>query len=165
MTTAEKIVTPAAAQLRKELAQKYDGHRQHRIADACDGFSLSVTASYVVGPHDDSGLANEFILFANRHGALPDGHAWLFAVGGCILELPMEKGGGVHVSLPGSGVYHGTLPTSSTGPTYQHGNLGSALVTKISFINACIAQQERDETTPDSFTASRVYNLKRKRDA
>ena len=32
--------------------------------------------------------------------------------------------------FPGTGLYHGTLPTSSVFPTWLHGNHGSALVTK-----------------------------------
>jgi hypothetical protein len=44
--------------------------------------------------------------------------------------LPGIKGGASVVFIDTDKVFHGTLPTSNTEVTYNHGNLGSALVTK-----------------------------------
>ena len=159
MTKMEKALTPAAAKARRKLARLYDPNKRHRISDSCYGFSLSLADTYVVSPHDDSGVSNEFIQFANRNGPLPPGHEWNFVVGGCILPLPHVAGQAVNITLPGSGVHHGTLPTSSTLPTFQHGNLGSALVTKKQFVDACREQTARGETTPSKYTASALYGV------
>ena len=72
----------------------------------------------------------ELIRFLNVKGPLPEGHTWQFVIDDCLLELPAEKMGAVRVGLPGQGVFHGTLPTSNTEDTYQHGHFGSALITK-----------------------------------
>ena len=119
---------------------------------------MSLTSGYVVPPHDDSGASNESILFACRD-PMPAGHEWLFAVAGFILELPKAKGEAVHVAVPGCGVFHGTLPSSSTQPHHHHGNLGAALVTGKQLIQAVDKQRARGETTPDKYTASHMYGV------
>lgn len=159
----EADATPEMSRLRWELADAHDPTGVHRISDDCAGFSLSLTSSYVVQPHDDSGMVNECILFANRTGAFPRGHEWMFTVAGCLLALPHMLGSGVMVTLPGFGVCHGTLPTSSTSASLRHGNVGCALVTRKEFIAACIAQTARGESTQQDsgpmHVASAVYAL------
>ena len=66
-------------------------------------------------------------MFINRQGGPPAEKAneWAFALAGHILRLPETKGEVAMVYLQGTGLWHGTLPTS-----YKHTNSGSALVTK-----------------------------------
>ena len=40
----------------------------HRLSPGSSAFSASLTASYVISPHNDSGLACETIAFCNRNG-------------------------------------------------------------------------------------------------
>ena len=65
-------------------------------------------------------------MFINRQGRPPAGkkNEWAFALAGHILRLPEAKGEVAMVYLRGTGLWHGTLPTS-----YKHTNAGSALVT------------------------------------
>ena len=160
--TVEALATPSISALRWYLANVHDSSGTHRMSADCAAFSLSLTSSYVVQPHDDSGLVNEFVLFANRTGAFPEGHEWMFVVAGCLLALPDAIGAGVMVTLPGRDVYHGTLPTSSTSASLRHGNVGCALVTRREFIEACIAQTARGESTEvdsgPAHTAHVLYN-------
>lgn len=160
-TAIEAAVTPAIAQYRRDVADLHDPTHAHRMTDGCDAFSMSCTSSYVVQPHDDSGVVNECVLFANRTGPLPPGHEWTFVVGGHLLALPNMLCEGALVTLPGHGVEHGTLPTSSTAPSLRHGNLGCAMVTNKRFLEACAAQAARGETTATQsglrHTASVLY--------
>ena len=160
--TMEALATPPISALRWHLANAHDSSGAHRMSGDCAAFSLSLTSSYVVQPHDDSGVANEFVLFANRTGDFPKGHEWMFVVAGCLLALPNTIRTGVMITLPGSNVYHGTLPTSSTSTSLCHGNVGCALVTRKEFIEACIAQTARGESTEvdsgPAHTASVLYN-------
>ena len=72
------------------------------------------------------------------------------------LELPKTKGQVVHVSVA-PGVYHGTLPTSSTQPHHPHCNLGAALVTRKDLVQAFDKQKARGDVTPARFRASCIY--------
>jgi hypothetical protein len=105
----------------------------------------------------DSGKpgALEFVKFVNTDGALPKGHEWLFVIAGCILELPSKEGDIVLIGLPAHGVYHGTLPTSSTVDTCFHRGVGSALISKESVLSATQANP-----TPPEYCASTIYKVK-----
>ena len=148
---------PSLAAKRDELADTHDPDRLHRMSDDCSAFSVSLACQYVVTAHDDSGEACETILFANRNGPLPEGHSWDFAVGGHVHPLPNERGKCVLLFVEGKDVHHGTLPTSATEQTCEHGNFGSALVTKHAMIESLIRQSERGEATPIEQTASNLY--------
>eukprot|EP00966_Prymnesium_polylepis_P309163 7144735-Prymnesium_polylepis.1 len=130
LSELEHRTIPALAYCRDEIADKHDPERIHRLSDRCSAFALSLALHYVVTSHDDSGKAAEGILFVNATGPLPPGHSWDFVVGGHILPLPNERGKAAFIFVEGEGVQHGTLPTSATEPTCDHGNFGSALVTK-----------------------------------
>ena len=113
--------------------------------------------------HKDGGDF-ESVLFENVHGPLPDGHEWLFAVNGFIHPLPNKKGGRCAIIIA-PGIYHGTLPTSSTEPNIDHGNLGSAIFTKNSTVESMVREIARAKTAaPTSASAVPVYviNLKRR---
>jgi hypothetical protein len=86
--------------------------------------------------HNDSGAALEAIGFAYAAQLpLPNGHEWIFAVAGCLHPLPVDRDGFVFVAVRGEGVYHGTLPTSSTEPHFaDHAGVGSALVNKAELV-------------------------------
>ena len=158
MTFLEEQLTPAAAQARAARLELLDYEKKHRICSNCKGTSMAMTIGYVVSPHNDSGTDNEHILFRNTDGAMPDGHSWMFAIPLFVLGLPAEKGAGAHVSVA-PGVYHGTLPSSSTAAHHAHRNLGCALVTKREVVTAMEQQQARKETTPTHLTASHVYSV------
>ena len=143
----EQWVAPAAAVQRKAVADKHDPEQQHRFGDqpyhkdtaATTAFAGSLSASFVIEGHDDSGVpgALETVAFLNRNGPLPAGHRWLFAVGGHVHPLPTVAGEAAMFFIKGEGVGHGTLPTSSNEPSCKtHGNIGSALVTKRSMIQS-----------------------------
>ena len=85
-----------------------------------------MTTNITIGPHDDSGVC-ESVMFINRDGGPPAGktHEWAFALAGHILRLPETQGEVALIYLRGTGLWHGTLPTS-----YRHNNAGSALVSK-----------------------------------
>jgi hypothetical protein len=102
----------------------------------------------------DSGSekALEFIKFLNTDGPLPAGHAWLFVMPGCILELPSVEGDIVLIGLPANGMMHGTLPTSSTEDSHFHRGVGSALISKESVLSA-------KQTNPPKFCASTLYKV------
>lgn len=159
MTELEKALTPAAAQARKERFDDMDPRRMHRISDACEGPAYSLATGYVVGPHPDSSVDNEHILFGNTEGPMPAGHSWSFAIPGFILELPPRQGDVVHISVAPH-IFHGTLPSSSTQPHRPHGNLGAALVTRKDLVQAFEKQKERGDETPIKYTASHVYRRK-----
>ena len=134
-TVVESTLMPEAAHYRRLLADDYDPEANFRVIKGepnSTGFSISLTAGYVVMAHDDSGLALELIGFVYPYGTpLPDGHAWEFAVAGCIHPLPKTPDEFVLVAVRGKGVAHGTLPTSSTQPhCASHPGIGSALVSK-----------------------------------
>lgn len=164
MSHMESCMTPASARLRTDIANKADPLEMHRMSKDCPAFSLSSACNYVVGPHDDSGEANEFIIFQNRTGPLPQGHEWLFTIPGILFHLPNKLHDAVCIAIPGNGVRHGTLPTSSTQPSYSHGNIGSALVTKKPIVKACLEQQDRGENTLEDsgpgYVASILYHVK-----
>jgi hypothetical protein len=157
LTRLEKMMIPALAKARDDLALDHDPDRLHRMSNECTAFAASLASSYVVTAHDDSGKASETIQFTNRFGPLPPNHSWDFAVGGHVHALPNEKGKAVLLFVEGEGVLHGTLPTSSTEPTLDHGNHGSALVTKKHTIDSMIRQRAGADTTPPHMTASKVF--------
>ena len=159
----EKAHIPAYAKLRETIAEKYDPQTLHRITPKGNAFAMTTSEDFVVDPHNDSGLACELVQFANRSGPLPEGHKWQFAICGCLLELPTVAGETVMLCVKGEGVYHGTLPTSSTEDTYPHGNFGSALVTKKSMVESLKRQALRGETTLPTYCSSHLYFGTKKR--
>jgi len=159
LTSREKELTPACAASRSEIANRLDPGKCHRMSEKSDAFSMTVTANYIADPHSDSAASGvlEFIKFINVNGPLPQDHRWLFAIAGCILELPNQPLATVIVALPGQGIFHGTLPTSSTEDTYQHGNFGSALITKQSVCEGLERQKTSNTQTPRRYCSSRLY--------
>jgi hypothetical protein len=157
MSVLEEALTPAAAQARAARLDALDPEKKHRISEQCKGLSMAVTSGYVASPHADSSVDNEHIIFRCMDGPLADGHNWSFAIPCYILGLPARKGGGAHVSVA-PGMYHGTLPSSSTEAHHANGNLGCALVTKSEVVTALKKQRARKETTPTHLTASHVYS-------
>lgn len=148
----ERQMVPSYAELRDRIAAKHDPSAVHRISERSSAFSASLTASYVIAPHNDSGLACETISFCSRTGHMPAGHEWLFAVGGHVHALPKRVGEPVLLFIKGTGLYHGTLPTSSSEPTFLHGNHGSALVTKRKMVEGLQRQRQRGDSTPPRLT-------------
>ena len=157
LTSLERECIPSYAEFRDQLADSLDPIKLHRITPNSSAFSTTITHSYVVSPHDDSGAASETVAFINRF-PLPAGHEWLFALGGHVHPLPTRKDQSAIFFLQGNGLYHGTLPTSSTEQTYMHGNIGAALITKSHMVNSLKRQGQRGETTPVNLTASSVYS-------
>ena len=162
LTTLESEMTPSCFQARKQIADKHDPQKNHRITPVSDAFSCTVSANYVTDPHDDSGVSGvlEFIQFVNTNGPLPDGHSWNFVMGGCILALPNKVSKSVVIALPASGVYHGTLPTSSTEDTDRHGNYGSALITKSLTVHGLKRQLQNEKSTGAKYHSSKLYSKK-----
>ena len=110
--------------------------------------------------HNDSGAALEAIGFAYAaQSPLPNGHEWIFAVAGCLHPLPVDRDGFVFVAVRGKGVYHGTLPTSSTEPHFvDHAGVGSALVNKADLVQLLAKRDEPGQLpwpTPEELTARR----------
>ena len=110
--------------------------------------------------HNDSGAALEAIGFSYAaESPLPSGHEWLFAVAGCLHPLPVDRDGFVFVAVRGRGVYHGTLPTSSTEPHFaEHAGVGSALVNKADLVQMLAKRDEPGQLpwpTPEELTARR----------
>ena len=99
----------------------------------------------------------EFIQFVNATGPLPPGHKWLFAIAGFMCELPTVVGESAIIALPACGVYHGTLPTSSTTATHQHGNYGSALITKKPICKGLLRQLQCGRATHPRYRSSDLY--------
>ena len=158
LSALEREMIPAYAAQRDALAIETDPCREHRFSRKTSAFACSLSSSFVVSPHDDSGVACETIVFTNRNGPLRKaGHTWSFAVGGHIHPLPNEIGSSVVLFVKGSGLFHGTLPTSSVEDTFLHGNHGSALVTKKQMVDALRAQAKRGERTPPEKRASLLY--------
>ena len=92
------------------------------------------------------------------------GTSRLFAVNGFTHPLPNKKGGCCTIIIA-PGVYHGTLPTSSTEPSLDHGNLGSAIFTKNSTVDSMDRELARAKTaapTPASVVPVYVINLERR---
>ena len=115
---------------------------------------------YVVGPHNDSGAALEAIGFVYAgQSPLPSGHEWLFAVAGCLHPLPVDREGFVFVAVRGTGVHHGTLPTSSTEPHFaNHAGVGSALVNKSDLVQVLQKRGDPEELpwpAPEELAARR----------
>lgn len=154
----ERQMIPSYAAHRDRVAALTDPDSVHRISEQTTAFSVSLTSSYAIAPHNDSGMACETIGFINRNGVMPDGHEWLFAIGGHVHQLPNQVGKSVILFIKGQGVYHGTLPTSSTEPTALHGNHGSALVTKKRMVDGLLRQAERGQTTCSELTAASVFS-------
>ena len=161
LTRAEETLAPACAAARAKIMDELDPYREHRMSEVCKGPSMTASSSFVTDPHDDSGMRGvlELIKFVNANGPLPEGHKWQFVIAGCILELPGIRGETVIVGLPAQGVYHGTLPTSSTKDTYPHGNYGSALITKASVVNGLTRQMQEGKSTPAKYCASNMYDV------
>ena len=153
----EQTMIPAYAAVRDHIAASNDPEQLHRITPRSSAFAMTTSINYVVDPHNDSGAACELIKFVNSNGPLPSGHEWLFAIGGAILELPTDAGEAIIICVKGEGVYHGTLPTSSVAPTHQHGNFGSALITKKQTIRGLQRQAERREKTASKYQSSELY--------
>ena len=122
----ERCYLPACSANRMHLADKFDRGKNYRLVDNCGAFAASLSRNFAIAPHDDSG-ACEAIVFMNQDGPPPIGkeYNWAFAVGGFVLQLPVEKGDTALVFLDGTGVFHGTPPA-----TCEHSNYGSALVSK-----------------------------------
>lgn len=159
LTELEATLLPAAGEARRVLADKHDPAAAFRVVQgdaASTGFALSLTSGYVVAPHDDSGLTLEAIGFAYpSQTPLPEGHAWGFAVAGCIHPLPTKPGDFVFVAVCGSGVAHGTLPTSSTeSHCANHPGVGSALVSKRELVE--VLQQQQQPSAPPAPTEEQL---------
>ena len=159
LTASERLIAPACADMRKTIADKVDPLRQHRMTSSSFAFSTTVSINYVTDPHDDRGAIGvlEFIQFLNSNGPLPSDHKLLFVLPGFICELPTRLDESVIIALPASGVFHGTLPTSSSQDTWLHGNYGSALITKAPVVKGLLRQQQRGYMTPARFQSSRLY--------
>ena len=116
---------------------------------------LWIRHRYVVGMHNDSGAALEAIAFTYAARVpLPDGHEWCFAVGGCVHPLPRKCEEFVLVAVRGTGVHHGTLPTSSTEPHFaDHGGVGSALVNKADLVRLLTEPGGLPWPTPEDLAA------------
>ena len=132
MSKEERSLAPVCAAVRAGYAKDYDPYQRHRLSAKCDAFAATISKDYVADPHNDSGAPGvlEYIKFCNATGPLPDGHKWLFGIAGFLCQLPNAAGKGCVIALPACGVFHGTLPTSSVSTTHNHGNYGSALITK-----------------------------------
>jgi hypothetical protein len=129
----EKKHISAYAKKRQLLREKHDPKGRFQISDKTEALlSVSLTTDYTITGHKDNGLTSETIGFVNRNGALPTNHSWNFVAGGCVHMLPGIEGGASVVFIDADKVFHGILPTSNNKVTYNHGYLGSALVT-ISF--------------------------------
>ena len=159
LTAAESDMVPSCAEARRFIANQHDPSKRHRITFQCDAFSCTISINYVTDPHDDSGAHGvlEFIQFVNATGPLPAGHKWLFVVGGCIYELPTKRGESCIIALPACGVYHGTLPTSSTTDTHPHGNYGSALITKADILKGLTRHLSLGTQPSAQYSSSKLY--------
>ena len=159
LTAAEMELTPSCAQARSVVAESVDPHGNHRMSDKSFALAMTASLSFVTDPHNDSGSRgiSEFIEFVNATGPLPPGHKWLFCIAGFLCELPTAVGEAAIIALPACGVYHGTLPTSSTTDTYPHGNYGSALITKKSTVDGLIRQDEAGNATDCRYWSSKLY--------
>ena len=159
LTAAETDLTPACAAMRAWFANGLDPKHDHRMSKTSDAFAMTISTNYIADPHDDSGMPGvlEFIQFLNATGPLPPGHKWLFAIAGFLCELPTSIGESVIIALPASGVYHGTLPTSSTTATHPHGNYGSALITKEPICAGLMRQLKRKRGTQTRYRSSNIY--------
>jgi hypothetical protein len=75
--------------------------------------------------------------------------------------LPGIEGGASVVFIDADNVFHGTLPTSNTEVTYNHGNIGSALVTKNNLIESLKRKERRlrgkDDCTKEYMIARCVF--------
>ena len=148
----ERELCPEGAAFRKALAGVLDPGAQFRAvapteADAADSsaFSFTISSGYAVEPHDDSGVALEVVSFVYPSSEpLPDGHEWLFVVGGCLLPLPRAPEEFVTIALRGQKVMHGTLGTGMGGGAHLHDHrgVGSALVTKKPLVDALVALRQ-----------------------
>ena len=154
---SEEWLVPQGAKERRLVSRTLDPKGCLRQDPTRVSFAFTLTSGFLVSPHDDSGSAIEYITFGtpSTH-RMPDGHANYFACSGHVLRLPDPRvpkksaalGEPVYaagiVAVPGSGVYHGMLPTMTprlldpkTGTaekdmwTYSHDVCGSALVTKV----------------------------------
>ena len=156
LTSDENRLTPACGEARKWIMMDFDPKGVHRITPTCMATAVSMTMGHVVSPHMDSGSqgALEFIKFLNTDGPLPEGHKWYFVVAGCILELPSVEGDIVLIGLPAHGVWHGTLPTSSTEDTRFHRGVRSALISKGSVLSA-----DQTNPTPIEYCATTIYRV------
>lgn len=171
LTSAETEFSPGAAESRQLIAEKYDPEAKFRVvygdhARSSTPFSMSLSAGYVVSPHDDSGLANEFIGFVYpTTKPLPNGHEWLFVVSGCIHPLPKTPDEVVLISVRGNGVAHGTLPTSSTeAHCANHPGVGSALVNKKEMVDI-LDQMKQPGALPPPSEDELTANRKREKEA
>ena len=159
LTLLEMALAPICEAQRALVAETLDPYEHHRMTPFCSAFSASTSIGFVIDPHDDSGLPGvlEFVQFLNATGPLPLGHKWQFVIAGFICELPTAVDESLVIALPASGVYHGTLPTSSTGPSLNHGNYGSALVTKRETCNGLENQLKTGRPSKAMYRASDKY--------
>jgi hypothetical protein len=162
ITNCEKEHMPAHANRRKLLRKKYDPNDRFRISENTDAFAVSMTSDYAITAHDDCGLTSETIGFVNRNGPLPGNHSWNFGAGGCLHPLPDAKGKASVMFIDSDAVLHGTLPTSKTEATYNHGNIGAALVTKKEMINSIKRKNQRfrdkDDPTKEYMIARNIFH-------
>ena len=133
MSELEAWACPSAADARRQLVERLDPDATYRIdaAGQSTAMASALSTGYVVEAHSDSGEVLESIGFVYPCDTpLPDGHTWLFVVGGCVHALPTRPGQMALVLCRGKGVAHGTLPTSSTEPHIHHPGVGSAIFCK-----------------------------------
>ena len=57
LSSLEHAFIPCYATHRDEIADRVDPNCLHRFSNNASAFAVSFTSSYVVSPHDDSGLA------------------------------------------------------------------------------------------------------------
>jgi hypothetical protein len=129
----EKRDVPAVSRLRAKLVKESDPHGLHSVRNEADDtatFDISLTDTYVTGPHTEPNAVQgltESIFLSSETLQLPKGHKWLFAGAGVMCRLDQHQSCRIYV--PPS-VWHGTLPTHSTEPSAWHGGVGSAIVVK-----------------------------------
>ena len=156
MSDDEKRLSPACFQARKEVMTNADPKKHHRISKDCYATAISVSKGYVTVPHDDSGIPSnlEFIKFINN-GNFEANNKWQFVIAGCLIRLPSSPGNVALIGLPASGVYHGTLPTTSDDDNnLLHSGIGSALISKSEVI---LGMSNQTYPTPSNFCASSIF--------
>ena len=101
--------------------------------------------------------------------SLPEGHRWCFGVDGYVLfdlganmQAPGDSDAAncaCTVYLPGSGVWHGTLPTVHGAGHAMHCGIGSAAVVKKAYIGPSFVQWARGETLGKAEVGSATCEL------
>jgi hypothetical protein len=157
MTDLEERFTPGCADTRRATADACDPDHQFRLTPEATALASSLTRAYVTQTHKDGG-GFEFIMFEwTSKDRLPPGHGWFFAVDGCIYPLPAREGERTIISVA-PGVYHSTLPTSSTEATVEHAGVGSALFTKNTTVAVLRKHQQRQGDGSGSTTSNMMVD-------